>query len=128
MTSNGTRFEAAEDEMSVSRKEMHALSLDVSNLIKLSRPPEGIRDVELRLRRCDWNAPAVEVCERWERDLGPRMPFGWAGEEGGEGVRGLRSGVVGSGSPFVPVADGGDVERALDGAGLALLPRGARVK
>lgn len=84
MTSTGTRFACAEDEMSVSRYEMSDDRSDVSNLVKLRRPPEGMRELDERRRRCDWNAredaegelAAGRCC--WASDFGPRMPLGLA--------------------------------------------------
>ena len=52
ITSSGTRFDAAEDEMRVERNEMHEERSVVSNLTKLSRPPLGILEVDER--RLDW--------------------------------------------------------------------------
>lgn len=46
MTSSGTRFAAAEEEIKVSMNVMHELRSVVSNLIKLSRPPDGIREAD----------------------------------------------------------------------------------
>jgi hypothetical protein len=54
ITSRGTRLDEAEEEMRVERKVMHEVRSEVSNLIKLRRPPEGIREVEERRRRWDW--------------------------------------------------------------------------
>jgi hypothetical protein len=54
ITSSGTRFEEAEEEMRVWRKVMREERSVVSNLTKFSRPPEGMREVEERRRRWDW--------------------------------------------------------------------------
>lgn len=64
---------------------------DVSNLTKLSRPPDGIRDVDDLLRRCDCNARDEVGRVRDDgrcscaSDFGPRNPFGFACW-GGDGV------------------------------------------
>lgn len=100
MTSTGTRLACADDAMSVSRYEMSDDRSDVSNLVKLSRPPDGMRDVDERRRRCDWNARDDAEGELaagrwwccWASDFGPRMPLGLACW-GGDGVlRGSHAG------------------------------------
>lgn len=78
--------------MSVSRYVMSDERSEVSNLTKLSRPPEGILDVDDRLRKCDCRArdeagrerDGVRCCS-CASDFGPRTPFGFACW-GGDGV------------------------------------------
>jgi len=112
---------AAEEEMSFWRKAMHSSRSSVWNLTKLSRPPDGMREVDERRRRCFWKGgyPALAASSRveagrdwrvveegereweppsraWLSDLGPRIPFGTAGRSGGEGVLGDLSGEDGN--------------------------------
>lgn len=55
ITSSGTRFDAAELSMRVERKVMHDERSVVSNLTKLSRPPDGMLDVDERRAERFWN-------------------------------------------------------------------------
>lgn len=54
ITFNGTLLAAADDEMSFWRNAMHSSRSSVWNLTKLRRPPDGMRDVDERRRRCFW--------------------------------------------------------------------------
>lgn len=81
--------------MSVEMKDMHDDRSVVSNLIKFSRPPPPgtLRDDMRPFEELLFNA--VGLLSLFERARGPRIPFGRAGESGGDGVRaGREVGVV----------------------------------